>query len=234
MIRARHSWGLSQPCFSLFIRSGEKKKSGNALAVSKENPSGQLYPDSGRQGRGQFERRGPLEFKAGSRQMIPVSRRQWWGWDGQKKSFKSAQGRYGLEDPKAIRDIPKISFRLKWRRRRAWHWLRRQTDRVFLSELWKSKKTWLSWISTSLAQDPQFRCGSPEINRGRAEEETIYAAENRSPRSKGVQNRDTLEVSLRQSNWARTLLSSMCGDRKTPGWLSAMTILKKVLAKTSS
>jgi FKBP-type peptidyl-prolyl cis-trans isomerase 2 len=53
--------------------------------------------------------RGPLEFKAGSHQMIPGFEKAVIGMKaGEKKSFKvSPKEGYGLEDPKAIRDIPK-------------------------------------------------------------------------------------------------------------------------------
>lgn len=53
--------------------------------------------------------RGPLEFKAGSHQMIPGFEKAVMGMKtGEKKSFKvSPKDGYGPEDPKAIRDIPK-------------------------------------------------------------------------------------------------------------------------------
>lgn len=52
--------------------------------------------------------RGPLEFKAGSHQMIPGFEKAVLGMKaGEKKSFKvSPQDGYGLENPKAIREVP--------------------------------------------------------------------------------------------------------------------------------
>lgn len=53
--------------------------------------------------------REPLEFKAGSHQMIPGFEKAVMGMKvGEKKSFKvSPKEGYGMEDPKAIQDIPK-------------------------------------------------------------------------------------------------------------------------------
>ena len=53
--------------------------------------------------------REPLEFKAGSHQMIPGFEKAVMGMKvGEKKSFKvSPADGYGMEDPRAIQEIPK-------------------------------------------------------------------------------------------------------------------------------
>lgn len=53
--------------------------------------------------------REPIQFKAGSHQMIPGFEKAIIGMKaGQKKSFKlSPEQGYGLEDPKAIKSVPK-------------------------------------------------------------------------------------------------------------------------------
>ncbi len=96
--------------FTVSSEAAEKKKSGNALAVSEGKSvkvnytltvDGKVVDSS--------NGRGPLEFKAGSHQMIPGFEKAVMGMKvGQKKSFKvGPKEGYGLEDPKAIRDIPK-------------------------------------------------------------------------------------------------------------------------------
>ena len=96
--------------FTVSSEAAEKKKSGNTLVVSEGKSvkvnytltvDGKVVDTS--------KGRGPLEFKAGSRQMIPGFEKAVLGMKtGEKKSFKvSPKEGYGLEDPKAIRDIPK-------------------------------------------------------------------------------------------------------------------------------
>jgi FKBP-type peptidyl-prolyl cis-trans isomerase 2 len=56
--------------------------------------------------------RKPLQFRAGSRQVLPGFEKAIIGMKaGQKKSFKlSPEQGYGLEDPKAIKSIPKAKI----------------------------------------------------------------------------------------------------------------------------
>ena len=96
--------------FTVASEAAEKKKSGSTLVVSEGKSvkvnytltvDGKVVDSS--------NGRGPLEFKAGSHQMIPGFEKAVMGMKtGEKKSFKvSPKEGYGLEDPKAIRDIPK-------------------------------------------------------------------------------------------------------------------------------
>ena len=107
----RYSLGLSQPCFlAVSSEAAEKNKNGGTLVVSEGKSvkvnytltvDGKVVDSS--------NGRGPLEFKAGSHQMIPGFEKAVMGMKtGEKKSFKvSPKEGYGPEDPKAIRDIPK-------------------------------------------------------------------------------------------------------------------------------
>ena len=96
--------------FAVSAEAAEKKKNGGALVVSEGKSvkvnytltvDGKVVDTS--------NGRGPLEFKAGSHQMIPGFEKAVMGMKtGEKKSFKvSPKEGYGPEDPKAIRDIPK-------------------------------------------------------------------------------------------------------------------------------
>jgi FKBP-type peptidyl-prolyl cis-trans isomerase 2 len=96
--------------FTASSEAAEKKKNGGTLVVSEGKSvkvnytltvDGKVVDSS--------NGRGPLEFKAGSHQMIPGFEKAVMGMKtGEKKSFKvSPKEGYGLEDPKAIRDIPK-------------------------------------------------------------------------------------------------------------------------------
>ena len=96
--------------FTVASEAAENKKNGGALVVSEGKSvkvnytltvDGKVVDSS--------NGRGPLEFKAGSHQMIPGFEKAVMGMKtGEKKSFKvSPKEGYGLEDPKAIRDIPK-------------------------------------------------------------------------------------------------------------------------------
>jgi FKBP-type peptidyl-prolyl cis-trans isomerase 2 len=96
--------------FAVSAEAAEKKKNGGALVVSEGKSvkvnytltvDGKVVDTS--------NGRGPLEFKAGSHQMIPGFEQAVMGMKtGEKKSFKvSPKEGYGPEDPKAIRDIPK-------------------------------------------------------------------------------------------------------------------------------
>ena len=96
--------------FTVASEAAEKKKSGSTLVVSEGKSvkvnytltvDGKVVDSS--------NGRGPLEFKAGSHQMIPGFEKAVMGMKtGEKKSFQvSPKEGYGPEDPKAIRDIPK-------------------------------------------------------------------------------------------------------------------------------
>jgi len=111
MIRcAAFLWFLAALFFTVASEAADNKKSGGTLVVS-EGKSVKVHYTLTVDGKvsDSSKGRGPLEFKAGSHQMIPGFEKAVMGMKtGEKKSFKvSPKEGYGAEDPKAIRDIPK-------------------------------------------------------------------------------------------------------------------------------
>jgi FKBP-type peptidyl-prolyl cis-trans isomerase 2 len=91
----------------------EKKKGGKTLVVS-EGKSVKVHYTLTVDGKVMDSSNGrePLQFKAGSHQMIPGFEKAVMGMKvGEKKSFKvSPEEGYGLEDPKAIQDVLKTQL----------------------------------------------------------------------------------------------------------------------------